>query len=198
MTTLTNLTNPTNVTKESAVGDGTTADGAVQDGGPAGRTATSAGRGARLVAVGAVLLAAAAALLLGVQAHRAAAEADARTDALAAARERVPELLGYDSATLDEDLADALAQTTGKFTSDYGAILDDVVKPQAKARRISTVARVSAAGVVRGDADRVVVLLFLTQTTTSGGDGETVAGSRVEVTMERAGDDWKIAGLRPV
>lgn len=186
------------VTKETGVAEETTADTAVVDGGQVGGTATSAGRGARLVAVGALVLAAAAAVLTGVQAHRAGVEADARTDALAAAQKRVPELLGYDSATLDEDLADALAQTTGEFTSDYGQILDDVVRPQAKARRISTVAQVSAAGVVRGDADRVVVLLFLTQTTTTGKDGATVAGSRVEVTMERAGDDWRIAGLRPV
>lgn len=186
------------LTKETGVGDETTADTAVEDGGQVGGTATSAGRGARLVAVGAVALAAAAAVLLGVQAHRAGAEADARTDALAAAGKRVPELLGYDSSTLEEDLSDALAQTTGEFTADYGQILDEVVKPQAKARRISTVAQVSAAGVVRGDADRVVVLLFLTQTTTTGKDGATVAGSRVEVTMERTGDDWKIAGLRPV
>lgn len=186
------------LTKETGVGDETTADTAVEDGGQVGGTATSAGRGARLVAVGAVALAAAAAVLLGIQAHRAGAEADARTDALAAAGKRVPELLGYDSSTLEEDLSDALAQTTGEFTTDYGQILDEVVKPQAKARRISTVAQVSAAGVVRGDADRVVVLLFLTQTTTTGKDGATVAGSRVEVTMERTGDDWKIAGLRPV
>ncbi|HVK29924.1 MAG TPA: hypothetical protein VM575_16410 [Nocardioides sp.] len=190
------------VTGEARVSDETTeqatADTAVKDGGRAGGTATSAGRGARLVAVGAVVLAAAAAVFCGVQAHRAGAEADARAEALAAAQKRVPELLGYDASTLDEDLSDALAQTTGEFTSDYGQILDDVVKPQAKARSISTVAQVSAAGVVRGDADQVVVLLFLTQTTTTGKDGATVAGSRVEVTMERTGDDWRIAGLRPV
>ncbi len=188
----------TTLTKETAVTDQATADTAVHDGGTGGGPAASAGRGARLVAVGAVVLAAAAAVLCGVQAHRAGAAADARTDALAAAQQRVPELLGYDSATLDEDLADALSQTTGDFTADYGRILEDVVKPQAKARGISTVAEVSAAGVVRGDADRVVVLLFLTQTTTAGKEGATVAGSRVEVTMEPVGDDWRIAGLRPV
>lgn len=150
------------------------------------------------LAAGLVLLAAAAAIFCGVQAHRATGDADARTDALAAAEKRVPELLGYDAATLDEDLADARAQTTGDFTSDYGQILDDVVAPQAKARRISTRAEVSAAGVVRGDRDEVVVLLFLTQTTTASQGGTTVTGSRVEVTMLPVGDDWRIGGLQPV
>jgi len=55
-----------------------------------------------------------------------------------------------------------------------------------------------AAGVVSGDGDQVVVLLFLTQTTTAKGDRSSVSGSRVEVTLKRTGDDWKIAGPQPV
>jgi Mce-associated membrane protein len=148
--------------------------------------------------VGLVLLSAVAAVFFGFQAHRAEAEANARTDALVAARERVPKLLSYDASTLETDLENARAQTTGDFAADYGEILDAVVKPQAKARKISTTAMVSAAGVVRGDSEEVVVLLFLTQTTTSGKGGTTVAGSRVEVTMTPVDGGWKIASLKPV
>ena len=152
----------------------------------------------RLLAVGAVLVALALAAFAGLQAHRAAATADARADALAAARTRVPDLLSYDKATLDDDLGRALDQTTGSFTDDYEQILTDVVEPTAKRRGISTEASISGAGVVSGDRDQVVVLVFLTQTTTAKGDRSSVSGSRVEVTMERSGDDWKIAGLKPV
>jgi hypothetical protein len=159
---------------------------------------------ARQLAAGVLLLLVAAAALTAFQAHRAAGLADARTEALAAAKERVPTLLGYDAATLDADLAAADDQTTGGFHDDYGKILDEVVKPTATQRGISTTAAVNAAGVVRGSRDRVVVLLFLTQTTTAatgedGGKGGTsVSGSRVEVTMKRVGDGWRIAGLKPV
>jgi Mce-associated membrane protein len=155
----------------------------------------------RPIAVAAVLVALAAAILCGLQAHRAGAVDDARAEALAAAEKRVPDLLSYDSATLEEDLRRARSQTTGDFTADYGRILTDVVAPQAKARSISTRAVVGAAGVVRGDADEVVVLLFLTQTTSTGAggaDGTSVAGSRVEVTMLPDGDGWKIGSLEPV
>lgn len=154
-----------------------------------------------LAAVVLALLGLAVAATLG--AHRAAGLAEARADALAAAKERVPALLGYDAATLDADLATADDQTTGGFHADYGKILDEVVRPTAAQRGISTTAAVDAAGVVRGTRDRVVVLLFLTQTTTAakgeaGGKGGTaVSGSRVEVTMKRVGDGWKIAGLEP-
>ncbi|TQK68367.1 MULTISPECIES: h domain protein [unclassified Nocardioides] len=154
-----------------------------------------------LAAVVLALLALAVAVTLGAQ--RAADLTEARADALAAAKERVPALLGYDAATLDADLATADDQTTGGFHADYGKILDEVVEPTAAQRGISTTAAVNAAGVVRGTRDRVVVLLFLTQTTTAakgedGGKGGTsVSGSRVEVTMKRVGDGWKIAGLEP-
>lgn len=155
-------------------------------------------RGLTRIAGALLVLAVIAAVVAGVGAHRAAATTDARADALAAAKQRVPALLSYENATLDDDLRRALAQTTGAFTADYGTLLDDVVKPTATARRISTSASVNAAGVVSGGRDRVVVLLFLTQTTVGGRGGSSVSGSRVEVTMARAGDDWKIAGLKPL
>ncbi len=183
-------------------------------------TAGSSRRGALIAGVLLALLIAALAFT-AVQAHRAGALNDARADAMAAAKERVPTLLSYDAATLDADLATADKQTTGKFHTDYGQILADVVKPAATARGITTSAAVNAAGVVRGDRDRVVVLLFLTQTTTAAktdgkgdgmgdgkgdakgngkptaGTGTSISGSRVEVTMKRVGDTWKIAGLSP-
>ncbi len=152
----------------------------------------------RVVALGVVLVALALAAFAGLQAQRTAETSDARADALDAAKTRVPLLLSYDKATLEEDLDRALAQTTGSFTDDYEQILTDVVEPTAQDRGISTNAAVSAAGVVSGNRDEVVVLLFLTQTTTAKGDRSSVSGSRVEVTMERDGDEWKIAGLMPI
>jgi len=150
----------------------------------------------RVVALSLALLA--LAVFTDLQAHLSAGTVDARTDALAAAKTRVPELLSYRSGTLDQDFDRALDQTTGSFTDDYRKILTDVVEPTAKRRGISTEASVSAAGVVSGDRDQVVVLVFLTQTTTAAGDRSSVSGSRVEVTLQRTGDDWKIAGLKPV
>lgn len=152
----------------------------------------------RAVALGVVLVALAVAVYTAVQAHLAAADAAARSDALDAAKQRVPALLSYENASLAEDLDRALDQTTGSFADDYEKILTDVVEPTAKRRGISTEASVGAAGVVSGDRDEVVVLVLLTQTTTARGDRSSVSGSRVEVTMQRSGDDWKIAGLKPV
>ncbi|WP_245916563.1 hypothetical protein [Nocardioides gansuensis] len=107
----------------------------------------------------------------------------------------MPDLLSYENAMLEDDLARALEQTTGAFRDDYEKILSDVVTPTAGERGISTSASVSAVGVVSGGRDEVVVLPFLTQTTTADGARSSVSGSRVEVTMARVGDGWKIAGV---
>ncbi|HJQ04458.1 MAG TPA: hypothetical protein VJ872_03385 [Nocardioides sp.] len=153
----------------------------------------------RLVALAAVVvLALAAAVTTVVGAHGAQTTADARTAALEAAKTRVPALLSYRVESLASDLAVADQQTTGGFAADYAKILTTVVKPTATRNGISTDAEVSSAGVVSGDADRVVVLVFLTQTTTNRAQRRSVSGSRVEVTMQHTGDTWKIAGLQPV
>jgi Mce-associated membrane protein len=152
----------------------------------------------RIALAGVVLVALALAAFAGLQAHRADATGDARAAALAAAKARVPTLLSYDRKTLGDDLDRALEQTTGSFTDDYKKILTEVVEPTAQRRGISTTASVSAAGVVSGDQDHVVVLVFLTQKTTARGARSSVTGSRVEVTLEPSGGDWKIAGLEPV
>jgi Mce-associated membrane protein len=151
----------------------------------------------RLLAAAVVLLALAVALGSVLLARGADATVAARADALEAATARVPDLLSYDRGTLERDLDRARDQTTGAFADDYRAILADVVEPTARRRGLSTEASVSAAGVVRGDRDEVVVLVFLTQTTTVKGRS-SVSGSRLEVTMRRTDDSWKIAGLDPV
>lgn len=155
-------------------------------------------RRTRLVGIGVLLLALVAAAWTFVGAAHAQRVADARNAALEAAKTRVPALLSYRSESLDADLDVAAAQTTGSFASDYRRILDSVVEPTAKRGGISTEAAVASAGVVSGDGDRVVVLVFLTQTTTNEADRRSVSGSRVDVTMQRTGSTWKIAGLRPV
>ena len=121
----------------------------------------------------------------------------AGAEAVAAVRERVPLLLSYRYATLEEDLDTALDQTAGDFTDEYGDLIDDIVRTAATERRIITEANVNAAGVVsvEGD-DEVVVLVFLSQSTTSRSSPDpVVSGSRVEVTMQRMDSDWLIAGL---
>lgn len=151
----------------------------------------------RVVAAAAVLLLGAA-VALTVLAARAVSVEEARDEAVASARTRIPTLLSYQHTDLEADLKAALATTTGGFKDDYRQILDEVVSPTAAQKKIDTAADVTAIGVVEAERDRVVVLAFVTQTTVAEGSAPSVTGSRVEVTLVPVGDDWLISGLEPV
>lgn len=149
------------------------------------------------VAVAAVVLLGVA-VWLAVLSSRATSLQDAREEAVASARTRVPTLLSYQHADLEADLDAALATTTGDFRADYEQILDEVVAPTAAQKRIDTAADVTAVGVVEASRDRVVVLAFVTQTTVAAGSSPSVTGSRIEVTLVPVDGEWLISGLEPV
>lgn len=151
------------------------------------------------VVVGLVLVAlvlADAVLLWG--ARGAGGREQARTDALGSASSRLPQLLGYDYTTFAHDRRVALAQTTGGFREEYAALLDKTVAPTAAAKRIHTSAKVTGAGVVGSSGKDVVVLVFLTQTTTAPGAQAQVTASRVDVTMTHTSHGWLISQVQPV
>lgn len=129
--------------------------------------------------------------------HQRTSDNDARAEALSAARDRVPVLLTYSYRTLKDDLARSVHQTTGKFQSEYRELVKEVVEKTATQKKVSTNAVVTGVGVVKGDRHKVVVLVFLTQTTTSPGAAPSKVLNRVEVAMEPTDDGWKIASLTP-
>ncbi|MEU6135450.1 hypothetical protein [Nocardioides sp. NPDC047086] len=144
-----------------------------------------------------VVVGLAAAITFAVLADHASDRARDRTDALAAAKSRVPVLLSYDRRTLEADLARSKDQTTGRFRTDYTKLLDGPVAKAATQRQISTKATISGAGVVEATGSQVTVLIFLTQTTAAPGAEPSVSASRVEVRMQQVGNGWKVAGLTP-
>lgn len=191
--------------EESLEPDIAVARDGVEEGQPGADDNTSMNRMSRFRGMGwarfaialALMFAAAAASYSSWQAQQAQHLEGVRAEALSAAQTRVPVLLSYQASRIDDDLTRAIEQTVGSFRDDYSQVLNEVVAPTAKERGISTQAEVTAAGVVSAETDRVTVLVFLTQTTTARGQRSTVSGSRVEVTMEPSGANWKISGLEP-
>lgn len=150
-----------------------------------------------IVCICALVLLAGAAVTFTVLAAKESAKTDDREAALSAAKERLPVLLSYSVRTLQDDLSRSKEQTTGEFKKDYAELLDDAVTPAAVQKKISTKAELTGAGVVSSSDSEVIVLVFLTQTTTAPGVAPSINTSRVEVVMRKAGDSWKIAGLTP-
>ncbi|MEU7812031.1 hypothetical protein [Pseudonocardia sp. NPDC049154] len=155
--------------------------------------------GRPLVAGAVALVLLAATVTFGLLHLRESAVAQARTDAVAAARQAVPQLLSYDHTTLEAEIPRRLDLLTGTFRDDYGQLLHDVVLPAAAQSALVTSAEPKESAVVSEDGpDLVTVLMFLNQTTTAQGAPPDAVGSRVRVTMERPEDRWLVSELTPV
>lgn len=149
-----------------------------------------------LVAVVVAALAVGGVLLVGQRNHDAAQRAGVQ--ALAAARTAAVAVLSYDYRHLDSDFAAAKAYTAQPFTAEYQQTTTKAVRPVATKNAAVVKAVVSAAGVVRAATDRVVVLAFVNQTTSSSRlQRPQVDQNRVELTMVRgSGGRWLVAGVR--
>jgi Mce-associated membrane protein len=108
-------------------------------------------------------------------------------------------VLSYDYRTLDQNFSAARATLTPGFAADFDQTTK-VVAEQAKKTKATVKAEVREIGVRDGDADRVTLLVFVNQTTTSTiTQGKPrVDLNRARFTMVRDGDRWlvqEIAGL---
>jgi Mce-associated membrane protein len=145
------------------------------------------------------VLASAALIVCGVLAYRAhaASEVDAaRSQGPAAARSAAEVVLSYDHRHLDRDFARASALLTGAFAKEYAKTTKNSVRSLATDTRAVVRADVQAASVVSAAPDRVVVLLFVNQTTTSSRTTEPrTALNRVRMTLERVGERWLVSDV---
>jgi Mce-associated membrane protein len=118
-------------------------------------------------------------------------------EATAAVLDLTPKLLNYDYRTIDADLARAQSVTTGDYWAQNG--LADSLKPVVVAEGASTQTVVQAAGVAEAEPDRVVVVVFLNQTTSGNNLPAPRVDSRVaRVTAARVDGTWLLAGFEPV
>jgi Mce-associated membrane protein len=154
----------------------------------------------RAVLAGLLALTLAGLVALGVVAYRVRAADQmetARDQAQAVAVDHVIDILSYDYRHLDKDFTRARAALTGKFKGDYAETTSRVVAPTAEQYKAVVLAEVAASSVVSGSADRVVVLLFVNQTTTSTRlDGPKVDLNRVRLTLDKLDGQWLVSDVR--
>lgn len=150
------------------------------------------------MAVLAVLLAATAALAAARTSHRHALD-QAREDAIAAAASEVPVVLSYDYRHLQSDFRRAEALLTPRFRADYVRTTAKGVLPLAAKYKAISSADVTAAGAVDNGTDRAVVLVFVSQTVTNSLlSAPRLDRSRINVTLVKTGDRWRIDHLAPI
>lgn len=111
----------------------------------------------------------------------------------AAAERASTAILSYDYRTLDADEKAAERYLTPSFKKQYVKSMN-LVRSNAPKLRAKVEAEVKASGVSHADADRVNVLVYVNQTTTSTANGgqPQVALNRAMFSMARRGDAWLV------
>lgn len=152
------------------------------------------------VALGvAVVLVLTVAVVLGLKAWQGKQAEDARDQAAAAGRKAAETALSYDYRDLDKSFAAARATMTPEFAGKFDETAK-VAGELATKTKATVKADVREVGVRDGDADRVTLIIFVNQTTTSTiTQGKPrVDLNRTRFTMVRKGGQWlvqEIAGL---
>jgi Mce-associated membrane protein len=145
-----------------------------------------------------VLVATSAVLGLGTWNYREVREQDAVAEATrsapAAAERASAAILSYGYQSLDADEKAAERYMTPAYKKKYADTFDRLVRPNAAKVTAKVEAEVKASGVSHADADRVDVLLYVNQTTTSTANSgqPQVALNRVQLSMVKVDGTWLV------
>lgn len=122
----------------------------------------------------------------------------AATQSVAAARDAATAMLSYQTDTVERDLNAARDRLTGSFLAEYTKLVNEVVIPGSKEKKISAVAQVPAAASVSATPDHAVALVFVDQAVTIGKGAPTNTASSVRVTLDLVDGRWLVSGFEPV
>lgn len=143
----------------------------------------------------------AAAAILGLPAwkmvHAENQQQQATRTAPSAAERAATAILSYDYTSLDTDEKAAERYMTDKYKLQYADTFDSLVRDNATKLHAKVVAQVTASGVSDASNNRVNVLLFANQTTTStanNGDPQ-VALNRVLFSMTNTNGTWLVNNI---
>lgn len=122
----------------------------------------------------------------------------AASESVAVARDTTTAILSYQPDTVDKELNAVRDRLTGSFLQAYTKLVNEVVIPGAKEKKVSASAKVPAAASVSATSSHAVVLVFVDQVTTIGDGSPTSSASSIRVSMDLVGGRWLVSGFDPV
>lgn len=122
----------------------------------------------------------------------------AAAQSVQAASDGTVAMLSYKPDTVEKELSAARGRLTGNFRDSYTSLINDVVIPGAKQKKVASVATVAAASSVSATANHAVVLVFVNEAITMGTDAPSTTASSVRVTVDKIGNRWLISQFEPV
>jgi Mce-associated membrane protein len=123
----------------------------------------------------------------------------ARTESMASAKHKVPELLSYDYRLIADYARLAKNETTEPFQSALAKVISDRVAPEAVRRKLSVTTGVQEVSVASATKDSAVLLVFANQETRdSAHSAPELSGYRVRVEMRLVLGNWLVSGITPL
>jgi Mce-associated membrane protein len=131
--------------------------------------------------------------------HQSSEVSAARASAEDASKMLVPHVLSYSYQTLDADVTTATDAATGNFKQNLQALMTQVVKPSATNDNVVTKATVTHTSVVEAQPDEVILLVLLSQESTSRTQTTpVVSSSSARVQLHRVNGQWLVSDLQPL
>lgn len=121
----------------------------------------------------------------------------ARAPSVQAATEASIAMLSYSPDNIESTLHGAEDRLTGPFRDSYRSLIDDVVIPGAKQKKIAATASVPAAASITATDTHATVMVFVNQSIIVGADAPTDTASAVEVTLDKIDQRWLVSGFEP-
>lgn len=162
---------------------------------------TVLGRWRMIVPTVVVASAAATAGYLYVTQYRVDVATDqaATAEVITAATDGTIAVLTYKPDSIDADLAAAQSHLTGEFLTYYTEFGNDILKPAARDREVTTEAAVVGAADTEIGPDSATVLVFVNQQTVSRDRPEPAqSASSVLVNLTKVDGRWLISAFQPV
>jgi Mce-associated membrane protein len=125
-------------------------------------------------------------------------DTSSRIESLQAAKDSTIALLSYQPDTAEQKLNAARDLLTGEFRDSYTQLINDVVIPGAKEKKISAEATVPASASVSADEQHAVALVYVNQRTVIGKDAPSDLTSSIRVSMDKVDGRWLISRFDPV
>lgn len=107
-------------------------------------------------------------------------------------------VMSYAPASLESDLAAAKSHLTGEFLAYYSKFSEEVLRPTAEQKHITTKATVVQAAVSELHPDAAKVLVFVNQVSSSVEKPMVATGNSVVVSLTKSRGTWLISAFEPV
>ncbi len=150
--------------------------------------------------LGVLLLAASVALALAWAGEKRSRDhlLQARSDAVAAARQEMLNLDSLSAATIDGDLTKIIDGATGSFKDQFAKAKTDL-KQVVTQRKTTSAGVIRSSGVVRSDNDTATVLIAVDRTIKDASTSQPgTTTDRWRLDLEKHDGRWLVANLNPV